>query len=777
MGLLERLRITGPKPIEQPKQAKKEKTYSAGILDLALSGLSNEKAISPKLLQAYEGWVYTNVSVLAEEVSKLEPQLFRMRLLGGKVDVVEIESHPVLDLIDKFNESTTRSDAFYVTEAHLDLAGNSFWFKQREGGEIKNLFLLQPDKVSLKLGDFSDSTTQLIEAYEFKDIIDGKRVEVSYDPTDIIPIRVPNPSNPYRGKSTVEAIAASIDISTHITNASKNFFKNNMIADFGLFTEQSLNDDQIKSLEARLKAYRTGSKNAFKVPIFSGGLKPETLKFTNKEIQLIELHQWLRDEIMAAFGNTKASLGITEDVNRANAEASLANWKRSTVVPKIKRIVDSLNEYLIPEYGDDLILGFKDPVPEDRASTIEEVDKLYVSATNPVITEEEARDLLGYGDKPTKKSFKFDKPEDMNQIPGLKYVDVGKVYRKNGWFDKYKSHKDIYSLARVAAEKIVKKPANKASERATRNFWRRLVRVVEDMEVVFDQRLVKFIEDTVEEAKGNVDNEDKRKEGELIDVGRRLVEAQAQFSPILTEALIHGGQEANRLLGINEPYIPKAKRFDITEEIRKQVELFALAMLETDREIIVDILAQGLKAGDSIPAIRKKIEEKFSTFTRTQANRITRTEVMTAANKGVLNSFEQSEVVIGKQWLAAPDPCPYCAPMHGKILPVSESYFKQGDKWQGNADSPLKLDYRETQAPPLHPNCRCTLVEVIEGVPPVIEPKGYVGPLKDIVEYTKQIRQLEQQIDRRTKAYRELKKKNLEPDAYLKELERLALLD
>ena len=79
---------------------------------------------------------------------------------------------------------------------------------------------------------------------------------------------------------------------------------------------------------------------------------------------------------MVGFGNTKASLGIIDDVNRASHESSITSWLKSTVKPDMEAIVNTLNEYLVPEFGENLVLEFCDPVPEDRTSDITEVKGL-----------------------------------------------------------------------------------------------------------------------------------------------------------------------------------------------------------------------------------------------------------------------------------------------------------------------------------------------------------------------------------------------------------------
>lgn len=724
---------TGKDAAEQPViktvKVKKDKSIVGGVVELYGKGLTNDKGVSEKLIKSFYEWVFANVSVLSEEVSKLSSllKLYQTNFRGGELVLEELDEHPILDALDKFNETTTSSEGFYMTQAHLELAGDSFWYVQGTGSNIENIFLLQPDKVELDLGDFNKGAKRMVEGYTFKDTVDGKTVKQTYSPEEIIPIKVPNPANQFRGKSVVEAAAKSIDTDILSTEASLKFFENGMIANFALSTDQRLNDTQVKQLQAELRGSRTGIKNAFKVPIFSGGLKPMPLQMTNKESELIQQQEWLRDKIMAMFKNTKSSLGITDDVNRANAEASLSGWKRSVIKPKMQRIVDALNEYLLPRFGENLILGFDDPVPEDRAAKIAEVVELYAK-NRSVLTLNEARDLIGFDAVTEDGADQVKQPAPViPDIPApVKNVNYVRHFRRIKLHTQLKEYQKAYKKSRVLATKYVeskkKVEAKKPSKRKVNAFRQRVDQIIGTYEEMFSNKALQFIQKVVKEAESNLEKEEARKDGELFDEDKFKLQAQADFAPILSQALAVGGEAANQFLGIEQPYVPKQKEFNSAEFIRRQIDKFAIAILATDRDILASIIATGLEAGESIPQIRRAIQDKFSEFSKTQAERITRTEVARATNTGIVDAYRQSGVVEGKQWLTSGDPCEYCAPLEGKIVELDGNYFDEGDTWQGDAASAMKLDYEDVGEPPLHPNCRCTTISVIEGLDPLIEP-------------------------------------------------------
>lgn len=372
----------------------KEKFFDGvlgGFLDFSSQKLSGEKSISTKLLLANREWVYRNNDAIAMEVSKMEFELYTVGLSGGEIVYNEVVSHPLLDLLDKPNPETTKAEALYIIQSHKKLAGDAFWLKIRNGRQVIGLRQLPPDKIILNLKTPTETEPTAIESYQYKDTIGGVRIDITYQPEDIIFFKKPNPSNPFRGLGAVEALAGTIDLDNLTTETTKKFFQNGAITNFVLSTPNKITQDQLRRLKGELRSQYGGASKAYQTMILGGGLEPKDISYSNKDQEFLGQLEWYRDKIMYGFGNTKASLGMIDDVNRASHEGSIIEWQRNTVKPDMQALVDTLNEYLVPEFGDNLVLGFCDPVPEDRSDDIEEVKALYPIG---VITLDEAREAI-----------------------------------------------------------------------------------------------------------------------------------------------------------------------------------------------------------------------------------------------------------------------------------------------------------------------------------------------------------------------------------------------
>lgn len=382
----------GKDAVERPvKSETKMMDVLGGLLQFAPAKLSDQKSVSTKILQANRGWVYRNNDAIAQEVSKIEFELYAIGLSGGEIVYNQIMSHPLLDLLDAPNAETTKADAIYVTQSHKKLTGDAFWLKIKENGVTTAIRILPPDKIILKLQAPTPEDPTVIEAYNYQDVIDGNKIDITYAPEDIIHFKKPNPNNPFRGLGAVEALSETIDLDNLTTETTRKFFENGSITNFVLSSPNKITDDQLKRLKAELRAQYGGASKAYQTMILGQGLEPKDVSYSNKDQEMLGQLEWYRDKIMYGFGNTKASLGILEDVNRSTEEGAIMHWQRTTVAPDMQSIVGALNEYLVPEFGDNLVLGFCDPVPEDRTDDIAEVTALFPLG---VITVNEARELI-----------------------------------------------------------------------------------------------------------------------------------------------------------------------------------------------------------------------------------------------------------------------------------------------------------------------------------------------------------------------------------------------
>jgi len=224
----------------------------------------------------------------------------------------------------------------------------------------------------------------------------------------------------------------------------------------------------------------------------------------------------------------------------------------------------------------------------------------------------------------------------------------------------------------------------------------------------------------------------------LFDINTARTTLDAKNPYYLTPAAAKAGQAGIDSTGFGMYFNvadPRALKYMATHSKNSAWKITETLHLELRAE-----LAAGMAFGMSIPELTDRIERFWDEISAARAELIARTEVLKASNFGFWQGMVQSGVVEGKQWLATADrqTCPHCAYMDGRTMPLDKPFFKLGDtltppmidpEWgnwvdaDGNmvdsigeaAQAPeMKFDYEEVTHPPLHPDCRCTLLAILK---------------------------------------------------------------
>lgn len=297
--------------------------------------------------------------------------------------------------------------------------------------------------------------------------------------------------------------------------------------------------------------------------------------------------------------------------------------------------------------------------------------------------------------------------------PGLKSIDVKAVLRERGVFLKQKQNKALKEAAVPIVKEMRKKKVKAEEPRRSANYtneqineyWQKQIHIVEVVEQHFENKLNQFIQRVGQDFLKHFDEEVKTRKSFVKFVKKDyfsdneddlLNQASVDFEPLLASVAVMAGNHANQLIGLNDPYLP----FNYKATIAKNVAKFTKSMLDTDRDHLTLIISNGLTEGKPATDIRNQIEADFNDYSKNQAKRISNTEVLRTSNQAALDAFEQSGVVEGKQWVAFGSD-DECANYDGQIVTLSDSFYGSDDEFQDGD-------------PPLHPNCKCVIIPIVE---------------------------------------------------------------
>lgn len=310
------------------------------------------------------GWLYAVVSKIAQSVGKTQWVLKQRR--GDEAIPLGAEN-PVRGLLSDANPHWTGQELLEYTQLFLDLAGEAFWVLNFDAqGRPDEIWPIPPNRIRIV-----PSKTNYIDGYWY----DFGNIRIPLEPERVIFFRYPDPANLYRGLGPVQAASLDLDIELFSAQWVRNFFLNSARPDAVLELEETLGDTEYVRLQQQWRQRHQGVDRAHRVAILEGGVRYKQISLSPQQMQAVVQRQFNRDQIMGMYSVPKIIMGITDDVNRASAEAAALVYAEWAILPRLERIAAKLNETLIPMFGDNLFLDFVSPVTGDLDAETQEAGR------------------------------------------------------------------------------------------------------------------------------------------------------------------------------------------------------------------------------------------------------------------------------------------------------------------------------------------------------------------------------------------------------------------
>ena len=604
----------------------------------------------------------------------------------------------------------TKHQLLEITQSHLELDGNAFWLLARDGlGAVREIWALRPDKVTIVQ---SAENSLLVGEYIYKRK-DGGKIHLPAE--DVLHFSDFNSEGDYpfpvRGVGRVQAASLAIDTNNFSREWNRVFFQNSAIPNILLKTEASLDPDGFAQLQEKFKQSFQGLAKAHKPMILEGGLEIEKLDQTQKEMDFVEQLKSSRDEILGIFRVPKSILGITEDVNRANAEASIFTFMRGTIEPKMQAIVDTLNEFLLSKFNDteNLFFAFTSPVPENRERIVNEYDKGHNKwlTTNDIRRAEGLPETID-GDRlfapfnvapidEVKPQKSVKKPKD--EKPSEKGTSTKKVIKETT----HKLVSELFTKKNKTKKKKVKKVEviEQLSAGQMTKFVGAWIKGLEDrrdkvrpvIEEYFEGQEDRVIKAVRAGLKGFKKKEYSLKQAEnlLPDKEDEIQRAIDAMTPLYDIFLTDSGQLSSELVDPTFNFDPETA--EAQEFIKTRSRFFAEKVNDTTYDELVTTIEEGITNNETITQIEDRIKQVYTKADELRVELIARTEVSAISNFGNLEGMKQAGAT-QKMWVVVDPLDADCVDTDGEVVGITEQ-FSNG------------LD-----APPVHPNCQCNTIPI-----------------------------------------------------------------
>lgn len=247
--------------------------------------------------------------------------------------------HPLQRLLDNPNPIMSMGELMRVVSAHLDLGGNAYWSKVRDGrNEVSELWPMTPYPVDIKVG--SDHIPYL---YMFG------AARLSVPAENVCQFKTMNPDNMYYGQSPLMAAGKSVDADNSAQEWQKVSMQNRGVPDYMISYEDSLTQDQVEQVKERVNE-STGPGSA-REPIVTSKAKITQLSLTPIEMDFVESRKANRESICSVFGVPSSLIANMGDTNLANAETARKVFWLDTILPLMDEYLETLNRCLTTEFG------------------------------------------------------------------------------------------------------------------------------------------------------------------------------------------------------------------------------------------------------------------------------------------------------------------------------------------------------------------------------------------------------------------------------------------
>lgn len=271
----------------------------------------------------------------------------------------EITSHGALTVWNKPNPFMTGRYLREASQQHFELVGEYTTLVVRGLGIPYELWPVRPDRLTPV-----PHPTEFLAGW----IYNGPNGEkVPLDVQDVLHVRRPNPIDPYRGWGVVQSLMVTLDSARASAEWNRNFFRNSAEPGGVVEFEDDMTDEEFEQFQDRWRSSHQGVSNAHRVALLENGLKWKQVTYSQRDMQFAELSGLSREIIREGFGIHSHMLGLTEDVNRANADAGEVSFARWITSDRVDRTEDMLNNTFLPMFGADSVeFEHERVVPEDR---------------------------------------------------------------------------------------------------------------------------------------------------------------------------------------------------------------------------------------------------------------------------------------------------------------------------------------------------------------------------------------------------------------------------
>ncbi|QAA31237.1 phage portal protein [Clostridium manihotivorum] len=620
-------------------------------------------------LRAYGqiGWLFACVNRISQNVASNEWKAYK----GETVQ----QSSLALNVLKRPNPFMSQFQLMWKTVAFLELTGKCYWYIAKDGiGRPKEIWCISP----MDMWVVPDKDNY-IKGYMYK--AGAQQIPLSVD--EVIAFQLPDLINPYSGVGPSQAAANDLEADKYTSQYVRNFFYNDA-KPAGIVNFPDISDEDYERAKAQWNDKYKGVENSNKIAFARGGevtFTPITMNI--KDLDVSNLKDKSRDGILGTFGVPKSILGITDDVNRANAETAEYTFAKHTIKPVLQLIQDILNNEYVPMFKEQSELKFVDPVPENKEFTKSVLD----SQVDKSITKNEAREvlnkLLGLNLKPLIGGDVIYQPVTQQPMGTALPTQQSAPKEDDKPVEEEPPNEPTKSVKKNMLSKGVRKKIARLIEKNNKTRQEDFLKLAEPLQNEFNKIIKSYFNDMQKDVVSKILDGSK----DPVDLKKWNKELQDKTIALYVKCFKAGGESVvNEFKDIGN-YIHKdtgvsfnIKDPKVQQRIKNKVSNITKVNDDT-KDRVKDIIEDLYNSEDdfTIREIAKKIAaEDFYEFSPARAKTVAQTETMTSLNQATIEGYKQnSDLIDGKAWLPS---------YHN----TRQSHIDAGNEY--SMDSPISVD-------------------------------------------------------------------------------------
>lgn len=635
-------------------------------LGTVLRNFTDESSLQPK--KQFKGITYKAIDKIGMAVSVYEP-------IVVKASGDAIENHPIKNLIKKPNNRQFGADFAHMWAMYMMVYGESFFYivKGDMTQKVKEVYMLNPEQMEVVVSNEGD-----VVGYKLHK---SNGNQVPFEVEEIVHDKLPNIFNEYRGLSVLERAAIYVDTEITTSQFTLNYMRNNA-SPSGIVTVNRMESNAFKQFAEQWREKYEGPENAGKTAFIRGAeTNFQAVGATLRDVDQKVTREMAKDDVLMMFDVPKGLLGTSGEKGLGRNELEpleyiFAKYKTDPLMERYDDIWEQIAEKgrLKDTFTE---IEHVSPIPDDKNYKLER----HKYGVNKWITVNEAREADGLPPIDGGDELQTNNPVDLQVKSALK--------------------KKLVVIKKDMTEVEKTKKLNDEQEA----FRSKLIANGEIYGKKLKAKISNFAANQEEEIISKINVSSKAYEEWLFNVKEQSEELAAILTPIVLELMQSSAEiVATEVTG---------QLLEISPEIENRValqmkEIAGVYNTETIQKLEKTI-TQGASQGESLTKIKKRVESVYEEAKGYRAERIARTESLRQTNETAELSYRQSGYS-KVSWIVNPGACDFCLTLSGRTREIGGKYIGVGGVVTTAAGDQMRIEYRDINVPPLHPNCNCSLI-------------------------------------------------------------------